>query len=156
MLNNDLIVIKCEMLMTTFLDEKWSQVILSLNERQWIVSDKIIYIKREENEITIKTPSGSNLNKIATTEFSNRKGKVNKVVIIDIFNFSIMNIISIIKDPDIMMLCINSKSNYYQLPGSYIFKFKNNQDFNNIIKQLEMYKNIEWIYRTKDQDLRFK
>jgi len=149
MLNNDLIVIKCEMLMTTFLDENWSQVILSLNERQGIFSDKIIYIKREENEITIKTP-------LTTTEFFNRKGKVNKVVIIDIFNFSIMNIISIIKDPDIMMLCINSKSNYYQLPGSYIFKFKNNQDFNNIIKQLEMYKNIEWIYRTKDQDLRFK
>ena len=114
--------LKSNILITTFLDEKWTAVLLEFNNTS-------IQVIREEID-----------------------KKTTKKSVSLLFELHLHTIHSIVKDPDNFMLQLDSKSKHFDTTGYYTFKMNSRIDFASMVGYLEMYKHINWTFRTKEQD----
>ena len=124
----------CQLLITTFLDEMWSDIIVESNKQT-------LKISREE---TIKTKEKYIID--GKLKYNTSK------TISKCFEISLQNILLITKDPDTFIVRFDGKSTNSNSLGYIIFKFKSLEDYTSFIKYFDQFKQIDQIYRTREQD----
>ena len=115
----------CKILITSVLDEKWSDIICKLSKNEIIIFHKS-YIPPNLR------------NKSLHSKFESEKLEKTSVL-------SISNITTISKDPDILSIRIDTNQGYYQIKLSL-------SDYSSFLSYIEQFKHIVFQYRTKDQD----
>jgi hypothetical protein len=127
---NNTLEIKCKLLITSVLNEIWEDVICKLSKNEIIIFYCNSYFKPFDNRIK-----------------QILHNKLEKTSILPI-----INIITIIKDPDTLSIRIDSRSinqGYYQIKFDRL-------DYLTFLSYLEQFKNIEFQYKTKEQDKNYK
>jgi hypothetical protein len=133
---NNTLEIKCKLLITSVLNEIWEDVICKLSKNEIIIFYCNSYFKPFDNRARLGNSSKQILH-----------NKLEKTSILPI-----INIITIIKDPDNLSIRIDSRSinqGYYQIKFDRL-------DYLTFLSYLEQFKNIEFQYRTKEQDKIYK
>lgn len=127
---------KACLLITSMLDERWTDV----------------YIEVTGSDIKISRDGGELIN-FGTKGY---RDEPNKKTLL--FTIHSINIIGIERDIDNIAIRIDYKSNHYSMLGYFQLKFKQQFDYNELVRQLETnnhFKYIVWSNRTAEQDKRY-
>jgi hypothetical protein len=123
---------KISLLVTTLLNESWS-----------------------EGELSLKKAS---MNISRSESIYNRKTRTSTLETFHMFSLQWINLIEVQVDPDELSIRFTTRTNYPTILGSLLLKCENDDDYNKIVRLLDSEpgcRHVDWSYRTKDQDQRF-
>lgn len=134
---------KAQILITSLLDERWTDVDLEIDKNE-------IDVYRDGGDFVMQKEIKLNLNR-------NNIIKINEQT--KLYNICVSNIIGIVKDSDNQTLRIDCKSNTNNISGYYLIKVMKLENYYELIRYLELsnsFRNIIWSNRTHELDKKMK